>query len=187
MLGLGATKIDRESADWNDEDKQMLLEYAMHPRTTSVDLVMYLKERGIVVTPVTAHRWRANHRAESKEVAKMRLVFENYHDLQAYEVISYIAGITTELVTIFSEKLKNNQDGISSKDVAAFATIAKEARVAAMSIPDANSGQSMKELEGSLAVSFSDKLDKIFAEDSVMRERVKSACKAAMIDIEAQY
>lgn len=187
MLGVGVTKIDRETHDWDEDDKHALFDYAMHPRTTNIEIVTYLRERGVCVAPDTAWKWRNKQREETAEVKKMRMVFAAYKDIQAHEIVSYIAGITTELVVTFAEKLKTADNSVTSKDIAAFATLAKEARVAAMSVESPNSPQSMKELEGSLAVSFSDKLDKIFAEDDVMRERVKSACKAAMIDIEAQY
>jgi hypothetical protein len=55
----------------------------------------------------------------------------------------------------------------------------------AMNTP--HSSASMKELELGHALSFTQRLEDIFEGDDVILERVKSACKAVLTEIEGQY
>jgi hypothetical protein len=173
--------------DWSDEDRQEAIDFAMHPGNGVTTIGVYLHSKGVKVSLDTVNRWVQSLIVQSDKVTRIRKAFDGYKGMKPDEINAFIAGVMAEALVDFREKVNNQATGINHRDIQALASLAKEARSSAIAMNTHTSSASMKELELGHALNFSQRLEGIFEGDDVVLERIKSACKAILVEIEGQY
>ena len=185
VMAKGLTVVDAQIANWSDDEKADLMEFARHPANGVTVITLYLNQRGVKAAICTVHRWLKGVREESERITRMRSVFESYRGVTADEVNAYIAATMAEIMITLQTDIE--ESGLDLKKIQTLTGLAKEARSSAQAMNTPHSSASMKEMELGFALSFASKLEGIFEGDDVLLERVKNACKAIMVEIEGQY
>jgi hypothetical protein len=165
----GINKVATILHDWTEEDRQDAIDFAMHPGNGVTTVALYLHNKGVKVSLNTVSRWLTTLTNESQKIARMRKVFEGYKGLTPNEINAFIAGVMAEALVEFQDKIRRTEGerGIDLRDIQALTSLAKEARVSAQAMNTPYSSASMQELELGLALSFTSKLEDIFASDEV--------------------
>lgn len=189
-IAKGLTSIDQQIHSWNPEDREDALEFARHPANGVTAVCLYLKSKNVKTSIGGVQRWLQNIRLESDRVTKMKAIFDDFRGVTPDEVNAYCAATMAYVMISLQQDIESNASaskGLDLRKVQALTSLAKEARSSALAMNTPHSAASMKELELGHALSFSERLEDIFENDEVILERVKSACKAIMVDIESGY
>lgn len=187
-VAKGVNKIAVALHDWSEEDRQDAIDFAIHPSNGTSTIAVYLHHRGVKASLDTVHRWQKSLIVESQRINRIRQLIEDYKGLNPSEIIAFVAASMAEALVNFQEKISSN-GSIGMREIQSLTSLAKEARSAAgmLALNSPQSTASMKELELGFALSFADKIEGVFEEDQVILERVRSACKAILVEIEGQY
>jgi hypothetical protein len=187
-VAKGVNKIAVALHDWSEDDRQDAIDFAIHPGNGTSSVALYLNHRGVKASLDTVHRWKKSLITESQKINLIRQLTKDYRGLEPSEILSFVAAAMAEALVNFQKKISSNES-ISSADVQALTSLAKEARSAAgmLASYSPQSTSSMKELELGFALSFSNKIEGIFENDETILERVKNACRAILVEIEGQY
>lgn len=181
----GLSAIDAQLHNWSEEDRADAMEFAMNPINGVTAIMLYLHHRGIKGSVSSVHRWLGKIRLESDRVSKMRAVFDEFKGITPDEINAYVAATMAFIMVTLQKDIE--EKGVDPRRIQALTSLAKEARSSAQAMNTPHSSASIKELELGFALSFTNKLEGIFEGDDVLLERVKNACKAVMVEIEAQY
>jgi hypothetical protein len=185
-VAKGLNKIDTIIHDWNEEDRQDAIDFALHPGNGTSTIAVYLHQRGIKVSVNTVHRWQKSLIAESEKINRIKQVMNDFRGLEPIEIMGFVAAAMAESLINFQDKIYSS-DSIDFKDIQGLTSLAKEARSAASSLMAAQSSNSMKDLELGFGMNFADKLAAIFEDDETTLERIRIACKGILTEIEGQY
>lgn len=169
----------------DDDAREDFLDFAKLPSTTGVQIRLYLYELGFDVTVQTINRWKRLVIASNQHVDRIRAYAHRYQPLSFTESITAIAGITTDAATKFYEHIGDKP--LAHRDIDAIAKITKEARACIQSMERENTPKSIKEMQMAFSLDYANRLEKIFEDDEVMIERVRTANKSVLMQIEAEY
>lgn len=181
----GYNKIDDLIHKWGEEDRQEVIDFALDPSNGVTSVMLYLQSKSIRVSISVVHKWIRTLKEESERTKLMRSVFDDYAGVTPNEVNAFLAAFMTQ--TMIDLKQIIEKDGLDARKIQSLTALAKEARSSAIAMNTPTSTASMKELELGHALSFAQRLEGIFEGDDVVLERVRSACKAIMVEIEGQY
>jgi hypothetical protein len=184
-IAKGTTLVGTQLHDWSEDDRNDAIEFALHPANGVTAVTLYLNSKGVKASITAVHKWLNSIREESRKVAAIRKVFDDYKGVTPNEINAYVAALMVETIVKLNEKIE--QDGLDSRIIQSLTSLAKEARSSAVAMNTPQSTASMKELELGHALSFTQRLEGVFDGDDVILERVRSACKGIMIEIEGQY
>lgn len=184
-IAKGTSMIDVQLYDWTEDDRDEAIEFATHPGNGVTSVTVFLNSRGIKASITTTHKWIQSLRKKSEKIEQMQSLFEQYQGVTANEINAYLATVMVETVTKLNAIIE--KEGLDSRKIQSLTSLAKEARSSAIAMNTPTSTASMKELELGHALSFTQRLEGIFDGDDVVLERVRSACKGILIEIEGQY
>jgi hypothetical protein len=184
-LAKGLTGIDIQLHEWNEEDRLDAIEFAKNPAHGATAILLYLRSKNVKTSMGTVDRWLKGIRLESDRVTKMKAIFDDFRGVTPDEVNSYCAATMAFVMITLQKDIE--EKGLDLRKIQTLTSLAKEARSSAMAMNTPHSSASMKELELGHALSFTQRLEDIFEGDDVILERIKSACKAIMVEIEGQY
>jgi hypothetical protein len=177
--------IDTQLYDMSDEDRQEIIDYALHPANGLTAICVFLHVRGIVASQSTVNKWHRMIRAESIRVGELRAVFNDYIGITPDEICAYVATVMAQTMVNLQKEIESN--GLDARKIQSLTSLAKEARASALAMNSPSSSASMKELELSMAFNFTTQLEAIFEEDPELRERIVNACRSITVGIEAKY
>ena len=185
-VAKGVNKIAVALHDWDEDDRQEAIDFALHPGNGTTAIMLYLRQRDIIASLTTVHAWKKTLTEESQRVNAIREVIDDYKGLEPNEVLSFLLGTLAETLITLRNTVEGQED-VGLKEIQAITSLAKEARSAAAQLNTPQSTASIKELELGFAMNFADKLQLIFADDEIVLERIKLACKGILTEIEVQY
>lgn len=184
-IAKGTTLVGTHLHDWSEEDRNDAIEFALHPANGVTAITVYLNSRGVKASITSVHKWLVTLREESAKVAAIRRVFNDYKGVTPNEINAYVAALMVETIVKLNDKIE--KEGLDSRIIQSLTSLAKEARSSAVAMNTPTSSASMKELELGHALSFTQRLEGIFEGDDIILERVRSACKGIIIEIESYY
>lgn len=177
--------IDTQLYDFSDEDRQEVIDFALHPANGLTAICCFLHARGIVAAASTVNKWHRLLRAESHRVTELREVFNDYIGVTPDEICAYVATMMAQTMVNLQKEIDHS--GLDARKIQSLTALAKEARTSALAMNTPHSSASMKELELSMAFNFTTQLEAIFEEDPELRERIVNACRSITVGIESKY
>lgn len=183
----GYNSIDTALRDWNESDRQDAIDFAMHPGNGATTIALYLSQRGVKVSIDTVYRWQKSLINESARINRIKQAIGDYQGLDTPGLLAFLAGSTAELLISLQQRIEASEDNLTHKEIQSYVSLVKESRSAALAINTPQSTASMKELELGFMMNFADKLEAIFADDEIVLDRIKLACKGILAEVEGQY
>jgi hypothetical protein len=185
-VAKGVNKIAVALHDWDEDDRQEAIDYALHPGNGTTSIMLFLRQRNIVASLTTVQTWKKSLIEQSERVSNIRAVIDDYKGLEPNEVLSFLLGTLAENLIALRGHIEG-QEAVGLKEIQAITSLAKEARSAAAQLNVPQSTSSMKELELGFVMNAFDKLELIFEDDEIVLERIKLACKGILTEVEGQY